>query len=275
MTLAELQSYHPANNLVLLKPAVKTDMISHGTLELHAPISLKDGKAYDQTKTQPIVCQVISVPRKLIFGKRKVYRETVEELDVPPEVKRYLIQARKQAMYSETTLIEVPIPGSMLWKTKCELKPNDIVWVNSSVLMNSEGKGMKLNCENQDYYLVKYDDIYLKKSGDDVKMLNGWVLAELFVESEDWMKRLEKIGMIVPDLIKNKQFNDRIGIIRYIGDPVEYLFEDMYDHPEIQKDDIIMFKWRCNRRLEPGNKFFNKDADMIVTRRSNILSVME
>ena len=275
ITLQDLLSWHPVNNYVVLKPEVNTEKINHGSLELFTPVSLHDGKPYDQFATQPIVCSVVAVPRRLIFGKRKLYYQTIEELELSPEAKALLYARRREAKFSETTLIDVPIPGSMPHKTTCQVKQGDIVWVNNNALMYAMQNGLTIICEDQLYYIIKYEDLYLKKAGDDVKMLNGWVLAELVEDSPDWAKRLEKAGLIVPAHLKKEQFNDRIGIVRYINEPVEYLFDDRFDYPEIKANDVVYFRWKINRRLEPGQKYFAKDTELIVTRRCNILAIME
>lgn len=272
MTIEEFKTYHPANNFVALKPAIKTDKVSE---HLFAPLSLADGKPYDEFKSQPIVCSVVTVPRKLIFGTRKVYRETIEELDLTPQQKAYLYQARKATQYSETTLIDVPIPGSMPCKTPVQLKENDIVWVNSNALINAERTNKIIDVAGQMIYLIPYGEIYLKKSGDDVCMLNGWLLAELIEDSPEWTKRAEKMGLVIPQHMKREQFNDKLAVVKYIGDPVEYLFNDRYDFPDVKAGDVIYLRWKVNRKLEPGQKFFAKDADLIVSRRCNILAIME
>ena len=275
ITLHELRALHPTNNYVVLRPEVNTEKIQYGTVEFHAPVSSADGKPYDAFSSQPIVCSVMAVPRRLIFGTRFIFWETIEELDVSELQKFNIYRSRKDAKFSEITTTEVPIPGSMPWKTTMQLKQDDIVWVNNNALLHAEQKGLTISIDGTMYYIIKYDDIYLKKSADDVVMLNGYVLAELVEDSPEWAKRAEKAGLVVPDNLKHEQFNDRIGVIRYIGDPVEYMFNDRYDGPGINVCDFVYFKWKINRRLEPGQKYFAKDADLIVTRRCNILGVME
>jgi len=275
LTLQDLKSYRPCNNYVVLRPEIDTSKFKHGSVEFYSPVSLADGKPYEQWKSQPIVCSVVSIPRRLIFGTRKVFWESVAEMDLTPEQKAYLHKVRREAKHSEITIIDVPIPGSMRWKTPIQIKQGDIVWVNSSALMRSEQQKMTVVCDQQLYYIIPYEDLYLKKDGDKVKMLNGWVLAEMIDDKAKWIRQSEQAGLVIPDTLKKKQFNDRIGVIRYIDEPVEYLFDDQYDHPEIKEGNVVMFKWRANRRLEPGAKYFAKDDDLIVTRRSNIMAILD
>lgn len=275
LSINELRSFHPIENRVIVKAAIDTSKFKYGSVEFYSPLSLSDGKPYDPFKSQPVVCTVIAPPRRLIFGKRKVFWETVEELDLPIETRIYLHKCRREAKFSETTIIDAPIPGSMPWCVSVRIKQDDIVWVNSNALYNAEKRHDTIICDGVLYYIIKYEDIYMRKTGDAVEMLNGWVLAELIEDTLEWRKRIEKLGLIVPKHLKKTGFDDKYGLIRYIGEPVEYLFNDQYDHIEINWGDVVMFKWKVNRRLEPGMKFFAKDNDLIVTRRSNIIAIME
>jgi co-chaperonin GroES (HSP10) len=267
-TLTELKCYRPTNNYVVIKPEPVDDRFKVGSLFLINP-------KWDEFKNQPIICKVISTPKKLLFGTRKEYVESVEELDMTSEQKMLLAAARKEAKFSETTLVEKPIPGSMMWNTPMELKSDDIVWVNANALMVANRENNTIEIEGEKYYLLKYSEIYLKKAGGEVKMLNGWVLAELIEDTPEWQKKAVSIGLIIPEIMKNLKNNDRFAVIKYIGDPVEYIFDDTYDFPQVKAGDIVMLKWKVNRRLEPGQKYFGKDSDLIVTRRSRVLAIMQ
>jgi co-chaperonin GroES (HSP10) len=248
-------------------------MIEYKGMELYAPLGA-DGRPYDIFKSQPIICTVEGIPKKLIFGQRKIFFESVEELDLTPDQRIYLYKARREAKFSEITTTDAPIPGSMRWRTSVQIKVKDIVWVSSGALMRASEQNMIIKVEGEYYYLIKYEDIYMRKLSTGVQMLNGWILAELIDDVEQWILKAKKTGIIIPDSYKHKEFNDRFGLIKYIGEPVEYLFNESYDHPEIKSGDIVMFAWKVNRRLEPGNKYFAKDSDMIVTRRERILAIM-
>lgn len=275
LTLADLKYYHPANNHVIVRPVVDTSNIKHGNLELVLGLAA-NGKPWDEFKSQPIVCEVVSVPHRLIFGRRKVYYESTEELDLTPQQKALLWQMRREAKFTEQTLIDAPIPGSMMWKTPMEVAPDDIVWVNANHLAIADHHGNTLDVEGQIYYILTYDSLYLKKKGDEVRMLNGWVLLEIIEDTPDWAKRAEKMGLTIPEYMKKQEFNDRLGIVRYIGDPVEYVLQDRFDDPSIKEGDTVLLKWKVNRRLEQSNKFFAKDgADFIVSRRDSIMGVLE
>jgi co-chaperonin GroES (HSP10) len=242
-------------------------------MELILPLK-SDGTPYDEFKSAPIVCKVVTAPRKLIFGVRTVVNESVFTMDATPAQRIALYNQRREAKYTENTTIEAAIPGSMMWKTTMDVKEGDIVWVNSNFFLNAAQRGNVIICDNQVYYIMHYGDLYLKKDTEGVTMLNGWVLAELVEDSPDWTKRAEKAGIIVPDHLKKQEFKDRVAIIRYIGNPVEYIHNERYDHPEIKDGDTVLLSMKVNRRLEPGQKFFAKDGcDLIVTRRCNIIGI--
>lgn len=276
MTLDNLKSFFPTNNRVLLHPIVDTSKFTHGSMTLHTGVSLADGKPFDELKSAPIVCEVISAPRKLIFGTYKDYYESVEELDLPQHIRIAMAAARREAKFSETTLIEKPVPGSMMWKTKMDVLPGDVIWCSANAMNVAKNHGMMYSIDGQDYYLMDYSDLYFKKKKDKVVMLNGYMLCSIIESTPNWAKRIEKMGLVVPAHLRKEEYIDRFGVVEYIGDPVKYVLNDRYDHEGISKGDIVMFKQKVNRRLEPGAKFFGgQDVDYIVTRRASIMAIME
>lgn len=278
MNIESIKSYSPTNNRVLVRPIVDTSTFTYKTMTLHTGLSLADGKPYDLVKAAPIVCEVVAVPRKLTFGTYKDYYETVEELDVPQHIKVALAQVRKQALYTETTLIEKPVPGSMMWKTKMDVIPGDVVWCNATAMVVAQNGNLKWTVDGQDYFLMDYSDLYLRKRKDKDKVvcLNGYILCELIEYTPNWAKRIQKMGLFVPSHLRKEEYIDRFGVVRYVGDPVEYVLNDRYDHEGIKPGTVVMFKQKVNRRLEPGMKFFgSQEVDYIVTRRANIAAIME
>lgn len=276
MNISAIKSYYPTNNRVLLRPIVDTSKFTYKSMTLHTGLSQADGKPFDEVKAAPIVCEVVAAPRRLIYGTHKEYYESVEELDVPQHIKVALAQVRKQALFSETTLIEKPVPGSMMWKTKMDVIPKDIVWCNATAMTVARNRDMVFHVEGEDYYLLDYSDLYLKKKKDKVVCLNGYILCSIIETTPNWAKKIQKMGLVVPDYLKKEEYVDRFGTVEHVGEPVEYVLNERHDHPEIKKGDVVMFKQRVNRRLEPGVKFFGgQDIDYIVTRRANIAAIME
>lgn len=274
ITDTELKALKPLNNHVIVKPIVDTTKTKYGTLELFNPLAA-DGRQIDEFKNAPVVCQVVCHPRRLIFGTRKVVHESVFETDATPEKKMWMYNNRIATHYTESTTISVPIPGSMMWKTSVMVKDGDVVWVNANFLMNAIEHGNTISTDTTTYFIMPYENLYLKVKDGKTTMLNGYVLAEPIEDTPEWTLRAEKAGIIVPDYMKRVEFKDRLAIVRYIGDPVEYMNNDRYDHPEIKAGDTVLLSMKVNRRLEPGMKFFAKDnANLIVTRRCNIEGIL-
>lgn len=277
LTQSQLKSFFPANNLVLVRPVVDMTKVHNTTLDLAVPTV--DGKPWDTFKNAPIVCEITSAPRKLFCCTRRVEFESVIEMDVPMQAKAAILQHRRQNHYTETTMIDQVVPHSMMWHTTVQVKPGDVVWVNPNAMAQAEYNDMTIEADGKRFYLIPYEALYMKKVGEKVTMINGWVLCEPIEEAPDWATRLEKAGLFIPAHLKKQPFNDRLAIVRYMGDPVEYLKvndDQRYDHPEIKVGDVVMLARSVNRRLEPHYKFFAKDnQDYIVTRRENIRAIMD
>ena len=272
LTKPELRTYFPAANLVLLRAVVDTKKFHNTSLDLVVPTV--DGKPWDTFKHAPIVCEVVSAPKRLICGTHMVPYESVVEMDLPHEAMVELIRQRRQTKYTETTMIEHIVPGSMPWHTTVQVKPGDVVWVNPNALAQAAFNNTTIEADGETFYLIRYSELYLKKA-DKVRMLNGWCLLEPIEESADWQKRAEQSGIIVPDTLKKVPFNDRLAIVRYAGDPVRYVLPDRYDHPEIEVGQVVMLNRPVNRRLEPGGRFFAADGiDYIVARRCDVRAIM-
>jgi len=276
LTAADMKSIHPVNNRVVVRPLIDTTKRHDTSLDLMVPTM--QGEAFDQFRNAPIVCEVVSVPRRLFCATRRIAYESVVEMDLDIKTKIELIRQRRQTKYTETTMIDSVVPNTMMWHTPVQVRTGDTVWVNANAIIQAATNGMMVEDDGQKFYLIPYEDLYLKKSPDGVTMLNGWVLAAPVEESPDWADRLEKAGLVVPAHLKKQPYNDRLAVVRYIGDPVQYLRvgdDQRFDPPDVAEGDMVLLKRRVNRRLEPGAKFFAKDnIDYIVTRRCEFRAVV-
>jgi hypothetical protein len=277
LSLADLQKYRPCNNMVLLKPAIDTSKFKYGSVEFYSPISLADGKPYDPFSTAPIVCSVINTPKKLIFGTQKTLQTFEYDKEMSQDERVKLMQDGKETKYTESEYVETMVPGSMQWKTKMEVKAGDIVWCNSNSFVIAEQYHQTIECEKTLYYLIPYSDIFLKKAGEKVVMINGYLLLSQVKERDLIAERARKLGLSVPSMpVQHGKYNDTFARVRYIGEKVEYIFnnKDRFDYPEIKLGDIVKLTWENNRRLEqPGHRYFS-DEEFIVSRRPNITAVM-
>jgi hypothetical protein len=251
-----------ANNLVLLEPILKTDSVKFGEQEIYLDTT------YNPQKHQPIVQKVIKAPKNLIFGKCTTWMENrINPEPIIPNADRI----KPATKIIENELVAQPLPTSLPWKTSMELKPGDLVWVDYFSLITAESRKRVLFTDTKKYYLVSYENIYCKKDGDKVTMLNGWILVEPFKEEEEALKeRLHNLGIILSDYTG---FPDKFATVRYIGKPVEEYFDkEMEDTDEVSVGDVVRLVWGKNRRLENEcHKWFSQ-ADLIVTRRPRLIA---
>ena len=251
----ELQCVKPLNNCVILKNVFKSD-------EIHTKSGVKlymNTARVDQVNQNWIVNEVISVPKKLIYGEKQVY----VQLNVTEE--------RKETVTARECV-------GMPWRTKLEILPHDIVWVNRLTMKNLDERGDYLLCEDTKYYIFPYSDIYLKRlSGGGFYLLNGWILCEPYIEN-DTKTSLEKMGLEYAESKKQvwDKGDDKLAKVAFLSEPIYEYYDGRdlgEDDPTIAVNDICILRRKENRRI--GNDL-NKlgDKDYIVCRRRDIAAVI-
>ena len=93
------------------------------------------------------------------------------------------------------------------WETEMQLKVGDKVWVNYLSII----KGERVQVGGEVYVLVPYEKIILTKRGDDLVMLNGYVLIEPVLEET------QQSGIII--LLKQAKQASQRGYVRHMGIP--------------------------------------------------------
>ena len=270
----DLSGWYTCNNFVLLKPIVDTTKFKYGTVEFYSPISQADGKPWNPYSSQPIVCQVIALPKKLVYGKKWRYVTSEHSLDLPPEQIKHLATLGREPKYTETELLNMPVPASMPWKTTLDLKQGDIVWCSANALMMCEKLNRTIEADGELFHLISYENIYLRKNGNDVVMLNGYALLSPVVKTDEYRESMAKKGIIIPEFKHKDDLPDRLAEIKYLGEPIEeYLDENRIDDDIYSVGDTVLLSFSINRRLEPGAKFFNGDDDFIVQRRCHFTAI--
>jgi hypothetical protein len=252
---------HPMQNYVLTTTVYATDKIKLGYLELY------QDTRFNPELHQPIVQRVVSIPKRLYYGKEQRFITLDKGFDPGINHNR-----------EETISINPPVRNSMPWKTTLDIKKDDTVYVDSFTLVTAEQGNRVFTVGKTVYYLVKYEDIYFKLVNGEPIMLNGWVMCEpITSEDNTIMKHLKEIGFIFPgikidnDNRKKYSGGDKLAKVRYIGPPVDEYIDETEVHDEISVNDIVILKWTANRRLELyGNRFFG-NTELVVTRRERVV----
>jgi len=249
-----IQAFKPVHNNVLVRILSDFSTTPSG---LHLPHQLK--YSYEQS----VSAEVLSPPRILTYYKKQVFGTHPLQYD------------ENEKTYRMETVVSNQSQG-MPWLTKQELIRGDIVWLSAAFLKVLDEKGDYLLCGEQKYYVYPYENIYLKRVGDSFKLLNGFILVAPICEISDIQNRLEKIGLAYVG--KDDPWTpgkDLMGIVRYMGDIVEY--DDGAaageDDEEISVGDTVILRWKLNRRLESQiHSIFSEP--FIVTRRRNITAIV-
>lgn len=233
-----LKFFQPTGNKVLVRSIVSTKTINVGGQQLYIDTT------YKPEYHAEVICEVVATPKKLIFDRKR------------------------------------PAPQSMEWEVRMELKKGDIVWCNYlSVIKGKED--YLIECDGIEYFLVDYGRIYLKKEGQKVKMLNGWVLCEpLYVDLKEISVRGKTVYL--PNIATSGEKEGhakptQYGIIKHLGKPITNYHSDRVtaddDFPRI--GDTVKFVAPNNPRLEHNLHRHFSGADLIISRRSRFLAVVE
>ena len=254
----ELAVFTPTNNTVLIRNILQTQEIQIAGKKLF--IDNRFSPEYHQS----VVNEVVSTPKFLTYGKKKVFKEMELFWD-------------EKVMHHRTEQVACHNSIGMPWRTPMELMRGDVVWVSSQAMRNLDEHGDFLLCEGERYYIFPYYNIYLKRKGQDIHMLNGWILVEPVIEDSDIKQRVEKAGMIYADKSHEHYESrpDRRGIVRFMGLPItEYEDEEAAGGDvEVSIGDTIVFKWGVNRRIEHEyHSIFSQPY--IVSRRRNIAAII-
>ena len=261
ISYGELLSLTPYKNCVLCESVIDPSEVDLGGVKLTIDTT------FNPSMFQPIIQKVIATPKSLIYGKQ------TEAVNIGGNQSSQNVDGSwKNERREEWVQREEPIANSMPWKTTMQLKRGDVIWVGYFSIIKAEAEHRLILCEGRKYYLIPYQDIYLKKNGSGVTMLNGWLLLEPLVEKDaEIIQRLKDKGIVIPKYHKE---GDKYAIVRYIGEPVdEYLEPSKYDTDEISLNDTVLMAWTANRRLEQSSKFFDQ-KEYIVSRRTSICAVL-
>ena len=148
------------------------------------------------------------------------------------------------------------------WETEMQLKVGDKVWVNYLSII----KGERVQVGGEVYVLVPYEKIILTKRGDDLVMLNGYVLIEPVLEET------QQSGIII--LLKQAKQASQRGYVRHMGIPNKrYTDESHTDEIDIKLGDMVGLKHGYNSKLE--SSYHQTIGDYWVVQRRNIVAAFD
>jgi len=148
------------------------------------------------------------------------------------------------------------------WETEMQLKVGDKVWVNYLSII----KGERVQVGGEVYVLVPYEKIILTKRGDDIVMLNGYVLIEPVLEET------QQSGIII--LLKQAKQASQRGYVRHMGIPNKrYTDESHTDEIDIKLGDMVGLKHGYNSKLE--SSYHQTIGDYWVVQRRNIVAAFD
>ena len=177
-------------NFALIRITRKNNEIEYGSLKLYYDNSFKD------EENAPVTGEVIAPPRALTYGPEGCFNET-----------------------------------------EMEIKKGDQVWFHYLCYINAKpgnnsagGRYFTIEGDSAEYILVKYDQMYLAKRGEEIIPLNGHAIVEPLPAEDMWESKV----LIVPE-ISNKIYkrSETFGTVKYLGAPVK-----KYKDPNIPPDDL-------------------------------------
>lgn len=142
-----------------------------------------------------------------------------------------------------------------------ELKEGDKVYFHYLSCLNALKDCRYVVYEDEYYLWIKYDSMYVGKRGEDIVMLNGWMLMEpINIDS------FKSETLYVPETSKNTS-SSKYARIKYFGKPVRnYLRNKNITEVnlKVEKGDVVMFdphsdiplQYDLHADLEGSNKFF-------------------
>lgn len=264
----------PLNNYVLVK--VK---------QTNSKVKLEGGQiiyldtSYQKEKHSDVVCEVVAVPDKLIYG------------------------------FTSDTKEGRPVHkvNSMDWKTEMELRVGDTVIVHYMAYITAFGDDKRaFLLDGNEYFFVHYEKIFLAKrrwtpTEEDV----FWKINEGKTPSEDWKienqvvfddkeiytvimlngyiltqpieKEIKSKFLILPETVKNT--NKKLVKVCFAGScNQEYIARDkngyqVYNDAEVRPADVIIVEKSCDVPLE-YHPTFNGDVEYWRMQRNNVKALV-
>jgi co-chaperonin GroES (HSP10) len=181
------------------------------------------------------------------------------KLELPSGVVLFLDTSYDENKHAETrgTVVRTPMKltfdkkdphHTMDWKTEIELQEGDDIIYHYLSAANAVGDGEYIDCEGEIYFLIRYDQIFVAKRGEDVIPVNGFILVEPMAEDV----KLNH-GLILPDYLKERK-DSKKGIVKYIGSCNQAYLPDAWanvvDQDNIRPGDLVVYDPHCDIPLQ-------------------------
>lgn len=219
----EIVTIFPTNNYVVLKPLIDTNQT-----QTSSGITFTVDTTYKPEHHARVLCEVVSLPKQLIFTKKYPYY-------------------------------------SMEWECEMMLRIGDKVMIKYLAALNAE-KYWYMMDGDQKYYMVPYQQVYLRIRDEVTTMLNGYVLVQRIKQNKK-----SKIQLLPKD-------EDRLGVVKYCHKPNYQYLDANYDDDIINVGDKIVLSYHSShyKVLEnPVHRVFDPDNEYLVMQRHQIEGVLK
>lgn len=260
----------PLNNNVLLKPLNDNTKTKSG---------FSVDTSYLKVQHSSVVCEVMAVPERLIFGYSK-------ELTQTPMNKGYV-----HGLSNETYEL---LPNSMEWETEVEVQVGDTVIIHYMGYQSAYGQEHKvIDVDGVECFLCPYEYLILAKRRvleyeyykqtftnktaeqyslitDNnfvykVIMLNGYILTQPIE------KNIELEHLVLPETIKN--VNKKVVRVCYAGNPNKRYLNPAYSDMQYNPGDIVVVDKATDIPLEYNptfngeEKYWRIQGNLILCKR--------
>ena len=124
------------------------------------------------------------------------------------------------------------------YDTTIEIQVGDKVYFHYNDMEKCRSEGRIFKCEKEYYIIHTHGSLFCMKRGDDITMLNGWILTEPYISD-----KYKDSKILVPDSVRGK-VSSLISIVSFIGKPCLGYYEDKVmidDHVDIKAGDLVIF----------------------------------
>ena len=187
-----------ANNYVAILP--DANITKDGDIELY--------DSFEPAKHWAVKGRVVALPEMLIC-----YAEEIARM-------RELQQGARNPILQKD--IQEMTRWSLEYDTDMELQIGDEVmfrYINRIAVVEDEMVFGRDEMGERGIMLVSYDELYLAIRGDEVILLNGWILVEPVDYTED---ELIEMGGGFEKWVKSRE-RPGAGIVRMVGTPIEVI----------------------------------------------------